>query len=84
MTARTGRRREVIVFGVAVLAGLVTSPFAAIFNLIAGTVLGLSSWALSRKYPDSAARTVAIAAAGLVWGAAVFLMLAAVSSLFGG
>jgi hypothetical protein len=81
MTARTGRRRDLTVFGGAVLAGLLTSPFAAVFTLVAGTVLGLTSWALSRRYPDSGARTVAIAAAGLVWGAAVYVMLAAVTNL---
>jgi hypothetical protein len=74
----------VTVFAVAVLLGLLTSPFAAIFSIVAGTVLGLASWALSRRYPDSAARTVAIAAAGVVWGAVVFLMLAAVTSLLRG
>jgi hypothetical protein len=84
VTARLGRRRDVTVFGGAVLLGLLTSPFAAVFNLVAGAVLGLASWALSRKYPDSPARTVAIAAAGLVWGAGVFIVLAAVSSLFAG
>jgi hypothetical protein len=84
VTARTGRRRDVLVFGFAVLAGLVTSPIAAIFNLIAGIVLGLASWALYRRYPDSAARTVAIAAAGVAWGSAVFLMLAAVTAMFRG
>jgi hypothetical protein len=84
MTARTGRRRDLTVFGGAVLAGLLTSPFAATFTLVAGAVLGLAAWALSRKYPDSGARTVAIAAAGLVWGAAVFVMLAAVTALLGG
>jgi hypothetical protein len=84
MTARSGRRRDLTVFGAAVLAGLLTSPFAAIFTLVAGAILGLASWALSRRYPDSAARTVAIAAAGLVWGAAVYVMLAAVTALLQG
>jgi hypothetical protein len=81
MTARAGRRRDLIVFGGAVLAGLLTSPFAATFTLVAGVVLGLAAWALSRRYPDSGARTVAIAAAGLVWGAFVYIMLAAVTTL---
>ena len=80
---RRTRPAEVPTFAAAALVGLATAPFVGIYTLVLSVPVGAVTWFLSRRRPGGAARPVAVAAAGLIAGVAVYLAVALVVSAFG-
>jgi hypothetical protein len=74
-------RPEIPVVAVAVVIGLLTSPFIAVYTVAVGTPIALAAWAVSRRRPDGDAVLVASVVGGLVIGAWLYFLLAVVVSL---
>ena len=74
-------RPEVPMLAAAIVVGLLTSPFIAVYTVAVGTPIALAAWTVSRRRPNGDAGLVAAVVGGLVIGAWLYFLLAVVVNL---
>lgn len=68
---------------VSAVVGLATAPFAVIYIAALGLLVGGVAWGISRRRPEGAGGRVAVAAASIVCGTIIYVVLALVAGVFG-
>ena len=71
-------------FTVAVVVGLLVSPFAAVWTALLAPPVAVVAWAADRRRPSRNLRVVIVVVVGLLLGAVVYLALGLLLGLLDG